>query len=48
MHTATAIHNPWRTVLRRSRTECRILPRSLASIGDVAIISPRPKIIGAK
>ena len=43
-----AIHSPWRTVRRMSRTEWRRRPSSAAIIGEVASMRPRPKINGAK
>lgn len=43
-----ASHRPWRTVRRRSRTEWRRRPSSVAIIGEVASIRPRPKISGMK
>ncbi len=46
--TATAIHMPWRTVRRTSRTEWPLRPSSRAIIGAVAVVRPRPKIIVAK
>jgi hypothetical protein len=45
---AAAIQNPWRTVRRMSRTECRRAPSSCAIIGDVAVTRPMPKIMKAK
>ena len=43
-----ASHRPCRTVRRTSRTEWRLRPSSVAIIGEVAIIRPRPKISGMK
>jgi hypothetical protein len=46
--TMMAIHRPWRTVRRTSRTEWRRRPSSVAIIGETASIRPSPKIIGRK
>ena len=46
--TMMAIHSPWRTVRRTSRTEWRLRPSSVAIIGETASIRPSPKISGRK
>jgi hypothetical protein len=43
----TAAQQDWRTVRRTSRTELDRRPRSLAIIGEAAVISPMPKIMQA-
>ena len=43
-----AIHSPWRTVRRTSRTEWARRPSSKATMGETARSMPMPKIIGVK